>query len=201
MRNATTRSAILNFPTPLALVCVLFLILMHIQWLDLHCMLTGQCLFYMVLRFHRCSVYYSDGIYDLQFRTWTLNCTLIWFFSPLQWDDRGVIAVLLVSFLLKISLSHRMPLNTQMQHAWTKSSPVGKLERFGANSEKTHNGRNDVRCAETSNQKKSPGQFVRKQVTQRWHLGFNFSGDVSARARRRMGRARASKCSAPGEDE
>lgn len=42
MRNETTRSAILSSPTPLALVCVLFLILMHIQWLDLHYILTAQ---------------------------------------------------------------------------------------------------------------------------------------------------------------
>lgn len=44
MRNETTRSAILNSPTPLALVCVLFLILMHIQRVDLHYTLLACCL-------------------------------------------------------------------------------------------------------------------------------------------------------------
>lgn len=50
MRNETTRSAILSPPTPLALVCVLFSILMHIQWIDLHYTCVAQCLFHLLLR-------------------------------------------------------------------------------------------------------------------------------------------------------
>lgn len=47
--------------------------------------------------------------------------------------------------------------------------------------------------------KKSPAQFVRNPVTQRWHLGNNCSGcllRVRARAQRCQGRGRACECNA-----
>lgn len=173
MRNATSRSAILNSPTPLALVCVLFLILMHIQWIDLHYVLIAQCLFDMLFfactqMLSHCLAYYSDGMYDLKFQTSYSNCRFIWYL--LQWHDMGGVVVLAVKMcifylILLFStmwvaeclwiLKYSMHEQRALRWANNRGDSELTLRRWCFSVETARDKRNDTRCAETNNQKVS----------------------------------------------
>lgn len=64
MRNETTCSTILNIPTALALVCVLYLILMHIQFVDLHYPHVLFNVYYLPLFIViTCTAFHSQALY------------------------------------------------------------------------------------------------------------------------------------------